>query len=72
MHAGHMPLPGVSERAEEGRLQPCQPWGGRHICFQAVCAAGTLVSGLGLACVGNAYFTNMCRRGVDVFRPIRT
>ena len=54
MHAGHMPLPGVSERAEEGRLQPCQPWGGRHICFQAVCAAGTLVSGLGLACVGKA------------------
>ena len=28
--------------------------GGRHICFQAVCVAGTLVSALGLACVGKA------------------
>ena len=38
-----------------GSEQPRQPWGDRHlICFQAVCAAGTFVSGLGLARVGKA------------------
>ena len=41
-------------RGGGGSEQPCQPWGGRHSCFRADCAASTLVSGLGLAGVGKA------------------